>query len=127
MKRYAEATPTIPTSATSRSSSRPRRPPLTSRERPMPRRIHAGKGRPTPKRREARPKKRGPVAPAPLTPRKPAPPQGQSRQQGRSARPRPPSAAPSSANRRARMLAGEEKYLLPRDKGPVRAYTRDLV
>lgn len=25
------------------------------------------------------------------------------------------------------MLAGEEKYLLPRDRGPVRAYVRDLI
>ena len=32
-----------------------------------------------------------------------------------------------SADRRARMLAGEDKYLLPRDKGPVRAYVRDIV
>ena len=25
------------------------------------------------------------------------------------------------------MLAGEDKYLLPRDKGPVRAYVRDFI
>jgi hypothetical protein len=31
------------------------------------------------------------------------------------------------AERRERMMAGEEGYLLPRDKGPVRRYVRDLV
>jgi hypothetical protein len=31
------------------------------------------------------------------------------------------------ADRRAKMMAGEEAYLLPRDKGPVRRYVRDLV
>ncbi|EFV14413.1 hypothetical protein HMPREF9336_00737 [Segniliparus rugosus ATCC BAA-974] len=31
------------------------------------------------------------------------------------------------ADSRARMMAGEEAYLLPRDKGPVRAYVRDVV
>ena len=29
--------------------------------------------------------------------------------------------------RRERMAAGDDKYLLPRDKGPVRAYVRDLI
>jgi hypothetical protein len=33
----------------------------------------------------------------------------------------------ASAQRRERMLAGDEKYLLPRDRGPVKAYVRDLV
>jgi Protein of unknown function (DUF3043) len=33
----------------------------------------------------------------------------------------------ASAARRARMMAGDEKYLLPRDRGPVKAYVRDLV
>ena len=30
-------------------------------------------------------------------------------------------------NRREKMMAGEEAYLLPRDKGPIRAYVRDIV
>jgi hypothetical protein len=30
-------------------------------------------------------------------------------------------------DRRARMMAGEEAYLLPRDQGPVRRYVRDVV
>ncbi len=33
----------------------------------------------------------------------------------------------ASAGRRERMMAGDEKYLLPRDRGPVKAYVRDLV
>lgn len=33
----------------------------------------------------------------------------------------------ASAARRERMMAGDEKYLLPRDRGPVKAYARDLV
>ena len=31
------------------------------------------------------------------------------------------------AERRARMMAGDDRYLLPRDRGEVRAYVRDLV
>jgi len=33
----------------------------------------------------------------------------------------------AAAVRRERMMAGDEKYLLPRDRGPVKAYVRDLV
>jgi hypothetical protein len=33
----------------------------------------------------------------------------------------------AAVERRERMLAGDEKYLLPRDRGPVKAYVRDLV
>jgi hypothetical protein len=33
----------------------------------------------------------------------------------------------AAAQRRERMVAGDEKYLLPRDQGPVKAYVRDLV
>ncbi|MBV8350623.1 MAG: DUF3043 domain-containing protein, partial [Mycolicibacterium sp.] len=32
-----------------------------------------------------------------------------------------------TADRRERMMAGEEAYLLPRDRGPVRRYVRDIV
>ena len=31
------------------------------------------------------------------------------------------------ADRRERMMAGEEAYLLPRDQGPIRRYVRDIV
>jgi Flp pilus assembly protein TadB len=33
----------------------------------------------------------------------------------------------AAKERQARMAAGDERYLLPRDKGPVKAYVRDLV
>ncbi|MFF2087544.1 DUF3043 domain-containing protein [Nocardia sp. NPDC058176] len=94
---------------------------------PAPASTTPGKGRPTPKRREAEGKRRGPMAPAPLT-----------RKEARARRKavkgtkadRKAAAADRRAavqERRARMLAGEDKYLLPRDQGPVRAYVRDLV
>jgi hypothetical protein len=78
------------------------------------------KGRPTPKRREAEGRKRGPVAPPPRTQReamKRARGNKVSKQDRRSA----------ATERRARMAAGDDKYLLPRDKGPVRAFVRDVV
>ena len=31
------------------------------------------------------------------------------------------------AERREKMMAGEDAYLLPRDKGPLRRYVRDIV
>lgn len=80
----------------------------------------AGKGRPTPKRRDAQARRRGPVAPPPRTQRE--------------AYKRSRDSAPSKGERRSlravqreRMAAGDERYLLPRDRGPVRAYVRDLV
>lgn len=89
--------------------------------------LTAGKGRPTPKRRDAETRRRGPVAPAPMTSK-------DARARRRAARgtraERKQAAAErraGAADRRARMLAGEEKYLLPRDRGPVRGYVRDLV
>lgn len=86
-----------------------------------------GKGRPTPKRREAEGRRRGPVAPPPMTSkearerRKANKGSKADRKQASSER------RAASAERRERMLAGEDKYLLPRDKGPVRAFARDLV
>jgi len=92
-------------------------------------RATAPKGRPTPKRSESS-RKRGPVAPAPLT-------TAEARKR------RKETAGPKlskeerkaeklvrradTADRRERMMAGEDAYLLPRDKGPVRRYVRDLV
>lgn len=89
--------------------------------------ITPGKGRPTPKRREAEGKRRGPVAPAPMTAK-----EARARRKAAkgSKEDRKAAAADRRAavqDRRARMLAGEDKYLLPRDQGPVRAYVRDLV
>ncbi|MEV0294953.1 DUF3043 domain-containing protein [Nocardia sp. NPDC050710] len=86
-----------------------------------------GKGRPTPKRRDAQGKRRGPVAPAPLTAK-------EARARRKAVRGTKEERKAASAerklaaqDRRARMLAGEDKYLLPRDQGPVRAYVRDVV
>jgi hypothetical protein len=87
----------------------------------------AGKGRPTPKRRDAQGKRRGPVAPAPLTAkearaRRKAARGTRAERKAASARRRE-----AATDRRERMLAGEDKYLPPRDQGPVRAFARDIV
>lgn len=89
-----------------------------------------GKGRATPSRREAEGRRRrGPVAP---------PPQNRSEARARKKELR---SSMSKADRRQlaedrrtkrteqreRMMAGDERYLMPRDKGPVRRYVRDLV
>ncbi|MGH4017416.1 MAG: DUF3043 domain-containing protein [Pseudonocardiaceae bacterium] len=76
-----------------------------------------GKGRPTPSRREAEARKRGPAPPPPKTQR-----EALRRMRGSKVERRKAAAA-----RRERMMAGDEKYLLPRDRGPVKAYARDLV
>lgn len=91
----------------------------------------APKGRPTPKRDDARRSaKKGPVAPAPMT-------ASEARARRKSlAKPklsraerRADKAATRArmTERRERMMAGEEAYLLPRDQGPVRRYVRDVV
>ncbi|NMH95964.1 DUF3043 domain-containing protein [Pseudonocardia acidicola] len=79
-----------------------------------------GKGRPTPRRRDAENKRRGPA---------PAPPRTQ-REAARLARANRPSRderRQQAAERRQRMAAGDDKVLLPRDRGPVKAYIRDIV
>ncbi|QBJ94911.1 DUF3043 domain-containing protein [Rhodococcus sp. ABRD24] len=86
-----------------------------------------GKGRPTPKRREAEAKRRGPVAPAPLTAKEARARRKATRGSKEDRKAAAAERRAESAERRARMLAGEDKYLLPRDKGPVRAYVRDIV
>jgi hypothetical protein len=88
------------------------------------------KGRPTPKRSEARRNARkGPVAPAPMT-------ASEARARRKSLTPRLSREARQAeraasrarmTDRRDRMMAGEEAYLLPRDQGPVRRYVRDVV
>ena len=89
------------------------------------------KGRPTPKRTDARrnPKK-GPIAPAPMT-------SSEARARRKSLAGPKLSRAERSAeraksrarmtDRRERMMAGEEAYLLARDQGPIRRYARDVV
>ena len=88
----------------------------------------APKGRPTPKRDAAR--RRGPVAPAPMTTaearrrRKELRGPKLSREERRQEKDARRSAM---SQRRERMMAGEDSYLLPRDKGPVRRFARDIV
>ncbi|MBU3751182.1 MAG: DUF3043 domain-containing protein, partial [Mycobacterium sp.] len=91
-------------------------------------RTTAPKGRPTPKRND-KSKKRGPVAPAPMT----AAEARQRRKEARRTMTKEERQAEKVARRsamtkqRERMMSGEEAYLLPRDKGPVRRYVRDVV
>lgn len=89
----------------------------------------APKGRPTPKRSEAA-RTRRPVAPAPMTTaearkrRKEMRGPKLSREEKRAQR---AERRVEMSERRNRMMAGEEAYLLPRDRGPVRRYVRDVV
>lgn len=75
-----------------------------------------GKNRPTPKRREVEAARRQPLVPA------------SAKSTGK-----PATKADKQAAReqrvvaRQRMMAGEERYLPPRDRGPVRRYVRDFV
>jgi hypothetical protein len=87
----------------------------------------APKGRPTPKRGQAR--KRGPVAPAPMTAaearrRRKELRQKLTRDERKAER---VARRANMAERREKMMAGEDAYLLPRDKGPVRRFARDVV
>ncbi|WP_054813260.1 DUF3043 domain-containing protein [Nocardia arizonensis] len=86
-----------------------------------------GKGRPTPKRRDAQGKRRGPIAPAPLTAKEARARRKATRGTKEDRRAASAERKLAAQDRRARMLAGEDKYLLPRDQGPVRAYVRDVV
>lgn len=94
---------------------------------PAPSTPTEGKGRPTPTRREAEGKRRGPVAPAPLTAKEARARRKQTQGSKEERKAASLERRATAADRRARMLAGEDKYLLPRDKGPVRAFARDLV
>ena len=86
----------------------------------------APKGRPTPKRNQ----KRGPVPVAPMTT---AEARRRRKELGRSNLTREEKKAErvsrraEATERRERMMAGEDAYLLPRDKGPVHRYIRDVV
>lgn len=89
----------------------------------------APKGRPTPKRSEAA-KKRGPVAPAPQTAAEARRRRKELRGPkltGEERKAEKLTRRAETAERRERMMAGDDAYLLPRDKGPVRRYVRDIV
>lgn len=73
----------------------------------------AGKGRPTPSRREAEQARKQQLK----IPKDPKAARKASRERDRSARDR----------QRQGMMAGDERYLPARDRGPARAFTRDFV
>lgn len=91
--------------------------------------VTAPKGRPTPKRNEAA-RKRGPVAPAPMTAaeaRRRRKELGGPKLTKEERRAEKVTRRAAMADRREKMMSGEDAYLLPRDKGPVRRYVRDIV
>jgi hypothetical protein len=88
-----------------------------------------GKGRATPSRRQAEGRRRGPVAPPPTN-----------RSEARARKKALKSTLSKDEKRkladdrrtqrneqREKMMAGDERYLMPRDKGPVRRFARDIV
>jgi hypothetical protein len=79
-----------------------------------------GKGRPTPKRRDAEAKRRGPAPPPPRT-------QREASKMAKANRPSRDDQRAAAAARREGMERGDDRYLLPRDRGPVKAYIRDVV
>ncbi|UQE73643.1 DUF3043 domain-containing protein [Gordonia sp. PP30] len=88
-----------------------------------------GKGRPTPKRRDSQRRRTGPVAPPPTTraearARKKAQKSTLTKEERKELRAERNKAR---ADQREKMMEGDEKYMIARDRGPVRAYTRDLV
>jgi Protein of unknown function (DUF3043) len=91
--------------------------------------VTAPKGRPTPKRNEVA-RKRGPVAPAPMTAaeaRRRRKELGGPKLTKEERRAEKLTRRAAMADRREKMMSGEDAYLLPRDKGPVRRYVRDIV
>jgi hypothetical protein len=83
-------------------------------------RLTPAKGKPTPKRRESEARRRGPVAPPPRTQREAA-------KRAKTVKGTKDQRRTEAATRRERMAAGDDRYLMPRDKGPVRAYVRDII
>jgi hypothetical protein len=84
----------------------------------------AGKGRATPTRRDATGRRRGPAPTPPRTQReasKLAKANRPDKEQRREQRAR------EAEKRRIGIAKGDSRYLPPRDRGPVRAYVRDLV
>lgn len=83
--------------------------------------VHAsGKGRPTPKRRDAEGRRRGPAPPPPRT-------QRESMKLAKQNRGNREERRKAAAERRTDMRSNNEKALLKRDRGPVKGYIRDLV
>lgn len=89
------------------------------------------KGRPTPKRTDARrTAKKGPVAPAPMNAseararRKTLAGPKLSREERKADK---VANRARMTDRREKMMSGDEAYLLPRDQGPIKRYARDIV
>jgi len=83
--------------------------------------VSLGKGAPTPKQ-NAKVQRRGPVAPPPMT-------QREAIKRAKTSGGKPltkDERRAQAAQRRERMMKGDDGFLLARDKGPVRAYVRDL-
>lgn len=78
------------------------------------------KGRPTPKRSEATSGRRGPILPPPTT-------QREAVKRNKQLRGTKEDRRAAAAERRKRMEEGDDRYVMPRDRGPVRRYVRDLV
>ncbi|MBA8927316.1 hypothetical protein BC739_004522 [Kutzneria viridogrisea] len=76
-----------------------------------------GKGRPTPKRRDAEGRRRGPVPPPPRTFREARARGTLTKEQRRQ----------EAADRRQKMMAGDDRYLMPKDRGPAKALARDII
>jgi Protein of unknown function (DUF3043) len=93
-------------------------------ESTSPGKTTAPKGRPTPRRDV---KRRGPVAPAPMTSAEARRRRRDSKLTRAERREVRTAQRHNMSDRRERMMAGEEGYLLPRDKGPERRYVRDVV
>lgn len=84
----------------------------------------AAKGRPTPKRREAEARRRGPVPPPPRTTR-----EALRRSRGNKEERKELAAKRREirAEQRQRMMSGDDRYLPAKEQGPVKAYVRDLI
>lgn len=80
------------------------------------------KGRVTPKRRDVEAHRRGPVPPPPRT-------QREALKRSRELRPKlsREERSKDQSERRERMMAGDERYLMPKDRGPVKAFVRDVI
>ncbi|MBB3661207.1 MULTISPECIES: DUF3043 domain-containing protein [Prauserella salsuginis group] len=98
-----------------------------SGESDVPKGYTPGKGRPTPKRVEAEGKRRGPVAPPPTTTREAIRRNRELKKQNPVTKEDKEARRAAARERREKMMAGDERYLLPRDRGPVKAYVRDLI
>jgi hypothetical protein len=98
-----------------------RKPAVAAPATPEPTGPVLGKGTPTPRRRDKEPR-RGPVGPPPKTQREAL---KRAKTTGKSMTKEERKVA--AASRRERMMRGDDAAVLPRDRGPVRRFVRDLV